>query len=771
MPAKPPFFRQGQPQRLVLAGLSLLAAPLLSVSLLSAAPAYAQSPAVRQGYSLLSQDRVNEAISAFQAILRQNPRDVDAQLGLGIAYRRAGRDAEAFATYQRVLELEPNNRLALSSLGLLGEFRAEWQTAGIQALTRLLELEPNNLDARAQRAKLYYYQGLFSQSLADYALVLPQTQNLEVLGPAAEAYTYSGDYVTGLSLFNRYRAAGGTIRGDQAIAYAQALRQSGSVAQAIQVLEAELNRTPSATTQQARLRGALGTAYAANAQYSQALEVIQPLRGRSDARLTLARALNAIGEFGRQPAYSQEAAQLYQAVLTTVPTLPVGVRREAVAVFSNLPEWRPAALQLVQGLRQELPNDSSLVFSQQVLAYQLGQLSRTEFVQQVRSAFPSLPADSAQVQSISQTLSRIDPPLAELLPLYQSLLAAGSPEGFLNFRVAQILTQQGQLAAAKAALAAYAGTPAGTRDPETAQLLLADIDRREGNLNASIQRYQALISGSRTPDIRRGALQGLAAVYQSQGLNREAIALYDQIIAENPQDPTFALGRTALAYQAGLITEAQAAAVLNQSLQQVGASSPPPELIALAAALPPDPARADLYQRLLAIEPGNLGLQLRSLQVLASRNPAQARAEVARLTAQAPNNLDLYFVQGEIAQQTGDLTLARQSYAAILQGQPNNLDALLALGGLEFQQGNLAQANALYSQALALDTSSGIARTSLAALNAVQGRPLQAIRELRAWQQFQQTQGVADPQVAGQIQQIEAGLLQQRGIQPPWERF
>ncbi|HEY9735836.1 MAG TPA: tetratricopeptide repeat protein [Trichocoleus sp.] len=769
MSAHQPFLSSLWLRRLVLAGIAGLAAPVLSLSLLSPAAVYAQTPPVRQGYTLLAQDRVNEAIASFQAVLRQNPRDIDAQLGLGIAYRRAGRDSDALAVYQRVLELDPNNRLALSTLGFLGEFRSEWQPIGIQALTRLLELDPTNVDARAQRAKLYYYQGLFSQSLADYAQV-PQTQNLDILGPAAEAYTYSGDYTTGLTLFSRYQSAGGAIRGDRAIAYAQALRDSGSAAQAVQVLENELSRTPNLTPQQIRLRGSLATAYAATAQYQQALNVIQPLRGRTDSRLTLARALNAIGEYSRQQGYSQEAAQIYQSVLTTTPNLPIGVRREAVSVLSNLPQWRPTAAQLVQTLRQDLPGDASLVLAQQVLSYQTGQISRAGLAQQVQSTFSSLPADPVQVRAMGQVLSRLDPPIADLLPLYQSLLAAGVTEGFLNFRVAQILIQQGQLAQAKAALAAYAATPAGSRDPATSQLLLADIERREGNLNASAQRYQALISSTQVPDIRRGALQGLAAIYQGQGRYGEAIALYDQIIAENPQGATAAVvGRTALAYQAGLIGEAEATAVLNQSLQQGG--NPPPELIALAAALPPDASRADLYQRLLAVEPDNLGLQLRSLQVLAERNPAQAKAEIARLIAQNPNNPDLYFVQGEVAQQTGDEALARQSYLTLLQRQPNNLDALLSLAGLEFQQGNYAQADTLYRQALALDGGSGVARTSLAALNAVQGRPLEAIRDLRAWQQFQRSQGAVDPQVAIQIQRIEEGLLQQRGIQPPWERF
>ena len=172
-------------------------------------PAYGQSAAVRQGYSLLSEGRVDDAIATFQRQLQRDPNDLEALLGLGIAYRRAGRDADAFATYQRVLALDPNNQLALSTIGLLGEFRPEWQPIGIEALTRLLEQDPDLIDARAQRAKLFYYQGLYSQALADYAIVLPRTSDPEILGPAAEAHTFSGDYPTGLVLFDRYRAAGG----------------------------------------------------------------------------------------------------------------------------------------------------------------------------------------------------------------------------------------------------------------------------------------------------------------------------------------------------------------------------------------------------------------------------------------------------------------------------------------------------------------------------------------------------------------------------------
>jgi tetratricopeptide (TPR) repeat protein len=128
-------------------------------------------------------------------------------------------------------------------------------------------------------------------------------------------------------------------------------------------------------------------------------------------------------------------------------------------------------------------------------------------------------------------------------------------------------------------------------------------------------------------------------------------------------------------------------------------------------------------------------------------------------------------VQGEIAQQTGAFDLARQSYQAVLQRQPDQPDALLALAGLEFELGHYDQADALYQQALAANGQNATARTALAALNAVQGNSLAAIRQLQAWQQEQLALGYVNPQVTRQIQEIQGGLLLQRGIQPAWERF
>lgn len=722
---------------------------------------------VQQGYQLLEQGWVDDAIATFEQSLQRDPRNLDAQLGLATAYQGAGRDADALEAYQQVLNLDPDNPTALAALGELGEYRPEWQTIGIDALSRLLELEPEALMPRAQRAKLYYYQGLFSQSLDDYIQVISRTTSPDILGPAAEAYTFSGDYVTGLELFERYRAAGGSISGNRAIAYAEALRRSGNVDRALEVLEPELSLEADLNAQQIRLRGALASTYAADGRFQQAMDLIQPLRGRPDSRLTLARALNGIADASQQEALRQEAADLYEAVLASTSGLTPGMRREASFVLGTLPNRQGIALELVQTLQQESPNDTSLRFQEQVLIYQTGGLSSREFVATVEANFQALPENPVELRYMSQVLGSLHPPLAEMLPFYQRLIATGRADAFLRLRMAQIWVQQRELDKAKAALAAYAETPAGRQDAITTELLLADIERREGAFAKSIDRYKALIAETQIPAIRAAALEGLAAVYQQQDQLEDAIALYGQLITENPDVFAYQIARAALTYRKGDISESQAHDLLHQGLQRYESVSLPPEMMTLAAILPPSPSRGDLYQKLLAVDPSHPGVQLRALQVLAEADPQAAKSQVAELIASNPDSIDFYFVQGEIAQQVGDYALAEQSYEAILERQPNNVDALLAKAGLAFEQGEYRQANRLYHQALNINAENPLAQTSLASLNAVRGRPLMALEQL---QQLQQQQG-STLEINTQMQQIREGLLQQRGIQPDWERF
>jgi Tfp pilus assembly protein PilF len=168
------------------------------------------------------------------------------------------------------------------------------------------------------------------------------------------------------------------------------------------------------------------------------------------------------------------------------------------------------------------------------------------------------------------------------------------------------------------------------------------------------------------------------------------------------------------------------------------------------------------------IDPNNIPVQLRLLQVIARRNPNEAKARVTQLVARNPNNLGAYLLQGQLAQGIGELDLASRAYEAVLTAQPNNLEALSALGGIRFQQRRFNSATELYSQALALQPNDVGIRQTLASLEAAQDKPLAA---LQALEQLQLQQGAANPDVSRQMQQIQEGFLQRRGFQPPWERY
>ncbi|HEY9657090.1 MAG TPA: tetratricopeptide repeat protein, partial [Allocoleopsis sp.] len=398
----------------------------------------------------------------------------------------------------------------------------------------------------------------------------------------------------------------------------------------------------------------------------------------------------------------------------------------------------------------------------------LGQITRDELYQQLQAVLQVLPSESSEQRSIAQALIRVDPPAPELLATYQALLPSNVP--FLYFRIAQIQMQQNDLNAAKQTLAEYSATPTGKQDLAP-DLLLAEIDRREGNLSKSADRYQTLLAANPKPEIYQNALRGLAGIRLAQGKLDEALSLYEQLLAANPDDLASQLGRASIGYQTGKTSEAEAEAILDRWLSTEPVPEPPPELFNLAGALPADPARQPLYEALLTIQPNDFAVNRRLVQVLAAIDPNQARQRVEQLVQNDPDNLNVYFVQGDLAQLLGDLSLASQAYETILAQQPDNVGALSALGGVRFQERRYQDAAALYNQVLALKPDDLETRRVLAELSAAQDQPIAALDQLQEVHQLQTEAGVSDPRIQQRIQQLEIDLLRRRGFQPEWERY
>jgi cellulose synthase operon protein C len=739
-------------------------------------PALAQSAAA-QGYVLLERGWVNDAIAVFQQALRSNPQSLEAKLGLAIAYQRAGQDANAWQAYQQVLSQDPQNRRALSAVGQLGSYRAEWQPRGIQALTTLLTLTPNDTAARAQRALLYGYQSQFAEALADYTLLLSSNPTPEVLLGAAQIYAYSGDYQGSLSLFDRYLATGKSLSNSAATAYALALEQTGNSAKAIQILEPRLRSLTSFDATAIQVRASLASAYAANRQIDQALATLEPLSDRPEALLPLARALSTIGRQSQNADLYETAVAYYQQVLQQTPNPSVGLLIEIADVFSDSPESQAEALPLYQQVAAQQPQNQSVQVKRLILEQQLGQISKSELQSQLQQTLGTLPTAASERRSLALALLRIDPPNSEFLPLFQAALQDSVDVPFFNFRIAQIYLQQGDRAAARQALAQYATTPVGTQDPAS-DFLLAEIDRQDGDLAASASRYQAIADRNLGDPVTGDALRGLAGIRLAQGDLEAALSVYRSLVAAHPDDLNSQLGEAGVAYRLQKISQAEAETVLNRWLSQqaTGQSrgqsegqsivAPPAELFLLVGALPADAQRESLYQALLATDPNNIAINRRWVQVLAQRDPASAQAKVDQLLATNPDPIGVYFIQGDLGQAIGNLPLASQSYEAILAKQPNNADALSALGGVRFQQKRFAEAQRLYTQVLAQRPNDFDTQRILAELSLAQDQPIAALAKFQALQQNH-----PDSHMSDRIQHLQIDLLRRRGFQPYWERY
>jgi putative PEP-CTERM system TPR-repeat lipoprotein len=92
--------------------------------------------------ALLGQQKKDEAVTVLQDWLNTNPRDLAVQLELADNYLTHDNHKAAIASYERVLELSPNNTKALNNLAWLSQDRDLEKS--IEYAEKALELQPND---------------------------------------------------------------------------------------------------------------------------------------------------------------------------------------------------------------------------------------------------------------------------------------------------------------------------------------------------------------------------------------------------------------------------------------------------------------------------------------------------------------------------------------------------------------------------------------------------------------------------------------------------
>lgn len=123
-------------------------------------------PSLDKGYGALQQGDLGAALSAYEAALKNDPVNLDALHGMAIANQRLGKSAEAEQYFQRALETDPKDGLAIAGLVSL-----RGQPGGVQAESRLkgvLAEQPGNPAVNFALGNLYAQQGRWGEAQQAY---------------------------------------------------------------------------------------------------------------------------------------------------------------------------------------------------------------------------------------------------------------------------------------------------------------------------------------------------------------------------------------------------------------------------------------------------------------------------------------------------------------------------------------------------------------------------------------------------------------------------
>jgi tetratricopeptide (TPR) repeat protein len=110
-----------------------------------------------------SQNRTDDAIAAFQRVLKIDPRDVGANVNIGQLYASARNYTEAVNAFRIALEVDPYNMTALYNLGL-ALTRSNQRAEGQQAIQRFQDLRQRGTGTTI--GQNYLEQGRYSEAIA-----------------------------------------------------------------------------------------------------------------------------------------------------------------------------------------------------------------------------------------------------------------------------------------------------------------------------------------------------------------------------------------------------------------------------------------------------------------------------------------------------------------------------------------------------------------------------------------------------------------------------
>ncbi|NQT01995.1 MAG: tetratricopeptide repeat protein [Planctomycetes bacterium] len=108
----------------------------------------------------------------LRMILKNESDSIEAMTALAILLQTSGRSDESFPFYQRVLQLKPDNLIAINNLAwLMCEDKGRFQEA-LELAQRGLNISPNYIDLIDTRGVIYYQLGEFDKAVEDFTMCI-----------------------------------------------------------------------------------------------------------------------------------------------------------------------------------------------------------------------------------------------------------------------------------------------------------------------------------------------------------------------------------------------------------------------------------------------------------------------------------------------------------------------------------------------------------------------------------------------------------------------
>ncbi len=144
-----------------------------------------------------------QAITAYDQVLVNDPQDSYAYGQRGDCYRLLSRYDEAIADFSRALELNPGNSWALAHRGECWRAKEQYERA-LEDLDRSLSMEPDFAWALASRADALRMLERYDRALADFSRAIELDPDYQwALARRGEAYRLTADYPRALADLNR----------------------------------------------------------------------------------------------------------------------------------------------------------------------------------------------------------------------------------------------------------------------------------------------------------------------------------------------------------------------------------------------------------------------------------------------------------------------------------------------------------------------------------------------------------------------------------------